>query len=63
MKKISISTLRSLSSHLADQYPFPVHQIFTEGRKITAENGYKLIVELEKPLARRLSEMMEEEQG
>lgn len=62
MMKISISTLRALASHLADQYPFTTHMIFLEARKIATDNGHQLIMELEKPLANRLNEMMKEEQ-
>ncbi len=58
--RISISTLRVLASHLAEQYPFTVHMIFIEAREMAKKNGYRLIMELEKPLARRLNEMMKE---
>ncbi len=59
MMRISTTTLWSLANHLTDQYPFTAHRIFLEARKI-ANNGYELIMELEKPLADRLNEMMEE---
>lgn len=58
MMKISIATLRALAFSLSDQYPFTTHQIFKEAKRIADVNGYELIMELEKPLATRLNEMM-----
>lgn len=58
MMRISDATLLALSRKLATRFPYSAYTIFTQGKKLADENGYELIIELEKPLAKRISEMM-----
>lgn len=58
MMRISDATLLALSRKLANRFPYSAHTIFIQGKKLADENGYELIVELEKPLIKRISEMM-----
>ena len=58
MMRISDATLLALSRKMAARYPYSAYRIFSEARKIAEVNGYKLIMEIEKPLLNRINYLM-----